>query len=232
MSWVSNYAKSSVGAKHIMAITGLALVLFVLVHMVGNLLIYVGRDALNTYAATLKGNPLLLWGARLGLLTMVAIHIGAALRLTMMNRAARPQKYVRFKPIRSPFYSRVMPLSGLILLAFIVYHLLHFTVGSVLPDHYAATEIVDGVERHDVYTMVVQGFQIPIVAISYIVAMVLLCMHLAHGVTSFFQSLGLEHPKYNRIFKYSGPAFATLIFIGNCSMPIAVLAGAITLPGA
>lgn len=233
MSWFKSYATSSVGAKHIMALTGLALTLFVLIHMIGNLLVFAGPDALNSYAATLKGKPALLWALRLGLLTVVGIHIAASARLVALNRAARPEKYRVFRPVRSPFYARVMPWSGLIVLAFIVYHLLHFTAGSILPDYHASTEILPSGEiRPDVYSMVVLSFQIPAVALSYVVAMVLLCMHLAHGVTSFFQSLGLAHPKYDAIIRYAGPVVATLILIGNCSMPLAVLAGVIDLPGA
>ena len=232
MSWLNAYVKSSVGAKHVMALTGLALVLFVLVHMLGNLLVYAGPDAINSYAATLKGNPGLLWGARLGLLGAVALHIAAGLRLTALNRLARPQKYAVYRPTRSPFYARAMAMSGLILLAFIVYHLLHFTVGTVQPDYFASTEVLAaGETRHDVYTMVVQSFGHWEVVASYLVAMVLLCMHLAHGVTSLFQSLGLEHPRYNQAIRYAGPGFATVVFLGNCSMPLAVYFGAITIPG-
>lgn len=232
MSWLNAYVKSSVGAKHIMAITGLALVLFVLVHMLGNLLIYAGPDAINSYGATLKSNPGLLWTLRLGLLGMAVVHIVAASRLVALNRQARPQKYAMYRPARSPFYARVMPLSGLILLAFIVYHLLHFTVGSVQPDYFTSTEVLaSGETRHDVYAMVVQSFGHWEVVASYLVAMVLLCMHLAHGVSSLFQSLGLEHPRYNKVIRNAGPIFATVVFIGNCSMPIAVFFGAITIPG-
>jgi succinate dehydrogenase / fumarate reductase cytochrome b subunit len=212
-----------------MALTGVALVVFVLIHMIGNLAVFAGRDALNSYAAALQSSGMLLWVARIGLLAMVVIHIAAAARLVALNRAARPVKYVKFKPLAAPFYARVMPWTGLILIAFIVYHLLHFTAGAIMSDAYDA---VDPQGRHDVYTMVVLGFQNAAVAISYIVAMAILCMHLAHGVSSMFQSLGLEHPKYNPLIARAGPAFATLIFIGNCSMPVAILAGVIKLPGA
>lgn len=235
MSWFKSYIKSSVGAKHIMAITGLVLSGFVLIHMIGNLQIFLGQDAINEYAAGLKANPPLLWGVRAVLLVSVVVHIAAALRLVSINRAARPVKYHVFRPSRSPFYARVMPWTGLILLAFIVYHIMHFTLGMVLPDAYAARQVIDpikGSSRQDVYTMMVLGFQNPVVAISYIVAMALLCMHLAHGVSSFFQSLGLNHPKYNGFIRASGPVYALVVFLGNVSMPIAVLAGALKLPGA
>lgn len=233
MSWLSSYVKSSVGAKHLMAITGVVLSLFVLAHMASNLLLLVSQDAINAYAHGLKSTPPLLWGARATLLLMVTVHIVAALRLTAINRAARPVSYVRFKPVRSPFYARVMPWTGLILLAFIFYHLLHFTLGTVQTASFAgAPGNVDALGRPDVYSMVVHGFQNPLVAGSYLVAMVLLCMHLAHGVTSMFQSIGFSHPKYNAIVRYAGPVFAGVVFAGNTLIVVAVLAGAVALPGA
>lgn len=227
MSWFNSYIKSSVGAKHVMAITGLGLALFVLVHMLGNLSIYLGRDALNTYAEGLQSMPAVVWAARAGLLVLVLVHLSAAMRLTALNRAARPVKYQVFKPSATPFYARAMASTGIILVAFIIYHLLHFTVGSVMADAYQTYEKIEGYERHDVYSMVVLGFQNVAVAMSYVLAMVLLCMHLAHGVSSFFQSLGLSHPKYRGFIRKVGPVYALIILIGNCSIPLSVLAGII-----
>lgn len=239
MSWVSSYVKSSVGAKHIMAITGIILAGFVLVHMLGNLLLLAGQDAINAYSAGLRETPALLWVARLVLLGSVVLHIASAYRLTVLNRAARPVKYARYRPIRTHFYARTMAMSGLILLAFIVYHLLHFTLGQVQPESFAFLEQsagtyanVDALGRPDVYSMVVTGFQNPLVSASYIVAMVLLSMHLAHGVSSLFQSLGVNHPKYDTFVRYAGPVFAGVIFAGNTLIVLAVLAGIVKLPGA
>jgi succinate dehydrogenase / fumarate reductase cytochrome b subunit len=216
-----------------MAITGIILAVFVLGHMLGNLQIFLGQDAINSYALALQNNFPLLWGTRVVLLVSVVVHIAAALRLVTLNRAARPVRYQVFRPSRSPYYARVMPWTGLILLAFIIYHILHFTLGLVMPDAYAAQEeLATGLSRHDVYTMVVLGFQNYAVAFSYLVAMAFLCMHLAHGVSSFFQSLGLRHPKYNGVIRNAGPIFGWLIFIGNSAMPIAVMTGLVTLPGA
>ncbi|HWN71908.1 MAG TPA: succinate dehydrogenase cytochrome b subunit, partial [Haliangium sp.] len=173
------------------------------------------------------------WGTRVTLLAAVTVHIVAALRLTRLNRAARPVAYARYKPLRSPFYARAMPWTGLILAAFIVYHLLHFTIGVVQGSTFAeAPGNVDALGRPDVYSMMVHGFQNPIVAGSYLVAMALLCMHLAHGVTSMFQSVGFYHPKYNGIVRYAGPVFAGLVFAGNTLIVLAILVGAVTLPGA
>lgn len=233
MSWVSSYVKSSVGAKHLMAITGIVLSVFVLGHMAGNLLLFAGPDAINAYAEGLKNTPPLLWGTRVVLLVSVVVHVAAGLRLAAINRAARPVKYVRFRPVRTPFYARVMPWTGMILFAFIVFHLLHYTVGIVDGSTYAGTAgNVDAAGRPDVYSMMVSGFSNPLIAGSYLVAMVLLCMHLAHGVTSMFQSIGFNHPKYNTIVRYAGPVFGGVVFVGNTLIVLAVLAGVVTLPGA
>ena len=226
MSWFGRYLKSSVGTKHVMAGTGLLLVGFVLAHMAGNLQVFKGREALNAYAETLQAMGPLLWVARLGLIAIVLVHIASAVRLVAMNSAARPVPYKRVHREKSTFASRAMPMTGMIVLAFIIFHLLHFTAGVIQHGNY---EMVDEFGRHDVYGMVVAGFQSPIVSGFYILSMILLALHLNHGCSSFFQSLGLNHPKYNGVFKMVGPAFATLVLVGNCAMPIAVLAGVIKL---
>jgi succinate dehydrogenase / fumarate reductase cytochrome b subunit len=194
--------------------------------MAGNLQVFKGRDALNAYAVSLQNLGPLLWTARIGLLVIVLVHISSALRLVSLNKAARPVAYKKVHREKSTFASRAMPMTGLILLAFIIFHLLHFTFGVVQNDGY---KMLDEFGRHDVYGMVVTGFKAPAVTIAYVISMLLLGLHLSHGCTSFFQSLGFNHPKYNGLFKMVGPAIATLIVIGNCSMPIAVLAGVIKL---
>lgn len=226
MSWVSRYMKSSVGAKHVMAVTGLILSLFVLAHMLGNLLVFVPGDPkpINVYAVGLKtaGSGSVVWLVRLAILGAVVVHIAAGLRLSSLNRAARPVKYQVYRPIRSSFYSRSMAWSGLALLAFITFHLLHYTFGVVSPATFApALAQPDG--SPDVFGMMVYGFRAPAVAITYIVAMAFLCMHLAHGMSSWFQSLGLNHPKYNDVIRYVGPVYAGVIFAGNTMIVLAVL---------
>jgi succinate dehydrogenase / fumarate reductase, cytochrome b subunit len=228
MSWVSQYLKSSIGGKHLMGVTAIVLVLFVIQHMIGNLLVFAGPNALNAYAAGLKDLGPLLWIARAGLLAFALAHIVRGLMLWQGNRRARPVNYVRYKPIRSKLYNRSVAATGILLLAFIVYHLLHFTFGVTNPDHFHR---LDPLARHDVYSMVVLGFQSPIVSAVYIVAMLFLAMHLAHGASSFFQSLGWKHPKYNGLLERLGPAIGLVVFAGNVAMPIAVLAGVIDLPG-
>ena len=205
-----------------MAITGFALFGFVVLHMVGNLQIFLGRDVLNGYAAFLKSKPLLVWGARLGLLALVMFHVWAAIRVTQANRIARPIAYAVNPPIAASYASRTMPMSGLIVAAFIVYHLLHFTVGGV---DATLLEFKDSAGRHDVYRMVIVGFSKPLVSVFYLVGMGLLYMHLSHGLSAMFQSLGLKTKATGRWIEHFAKVTALAIFIGNCSIPIAVMAG-------
>lgn len=227
MSWFEKYAKSSVGAKQVMAVTALLLVGFLIMHMIGNLQLFAGREAVNSYAAMLKGLGPLLWVARIILLMATVAHVASAIRVVKLNRAARPIAYKKVATERSSISSRSMLISGLVLAAFLIFHLVHFTLGGGPMSE--AFNSVDAQGRHDVYTMTVLGFQNPGISIFYIVAMGLLCMHLSHGVTSFFQTLGINHPKYNGAIKMTGPVIAGILLVGNCSMPIAVLAKVVTL---
>lgn len=227
MGWVVKFAKSSIGAKVLMAVTGAALFGFVLAHMLGNLQIFLGQETFNAYAAFLQGNKELLWVLRSGLIVAVLLHIVSGLRLALLNSAARPVAYSKKTFVKASLTSRTMALSGLVLLAFIVFHLLHFTLGVVQPEAYHLT---DAKGRHDAFSMFILGFQSAPIAISYIVAMVLLALHLEHGASSLFQSLGLNHPRYNGLIHRIGPVFAIFIATGNILMPVAVLLGWIQLP--
>jgi succinate dehydrogenase / fumarate reductase cytochrome b subunit len=241
--------RSSLGAKYVMALTGIGLIGFVVAHMLGNLLIYLGPDALNSYAKALKDRPALLWTARTGLLTIFLVHLVLGIRLWLQNRQARGVRYVHEDTVQASWASRNMLLTGLVLLAFIIFHLAHFTFGVVTtyspkageqvsyldlretgPADPARSQSDDG-GRHDVYKMVVVGFSIPWVTITYVVAQVFLWLHLWHGASSWFQSLGINHPAYNPLIRAVGPVLATAVLIGNCSIPLAVLSGLIGLPG-
>lgn len=227
MSWVIRFLKSTVGAKTIVAITGLGLFGFVLQHMVANLAIFSGREAMNAYAYWIKHKPLILWGGRSAILAAFVAHVYFTVRLTARNRAARKVGYQRYKSLAERLFSRWMVLSGLLVLAFITYHLLHFTLGVTNPDHFS---LVDPQGRHDVYSMFILGFQQVPVAVSYMIAMLLLGVHLSHGVSSLFQTLGLNSPKWKPLIRWVGPLFAAVIVIGNLSMPLAVLLGYLQLP--
>ncbi|HQZ15470.1 MAG TPA: succinate dehydrogenase cytochrome b subunit [Vicinamibacteria bacterium] len=206
---------TTVARKVIMALTGVVLTGFVLIHMIGNLLLYQGPEALNHYGELLQSKPPLVWTARLVLLACVALHIWAATTLTLANWAARPVGYRKTAYEASTYASRTMRWGGPLLLLFIVYHLLHFTVGSVHPDFV----------RGDVYHNVVVGFQNPLVAFFYALSMVALSLHLFHGVESMLQTMGLSHPKYNGLRKVIGVAYAAVVAVGNLSFPLSVFFG-------
>lgn len=223
---MGSYARaltSTLGLKFIVSITGVLLVGFVIGHLAGNLQMFVGPDAVNTYAAMLKGMPGPLWAVRLGLLAMFLVHIWANLKLRARNAAARSREYEVKKPIISTIYSRTMLLSGLILLAFVIYHLAHFTLGLIQPELYTLEE--GG--RHDVYSMTAAGFQNPLIAISYIVAMGLLFMHLAHGVSSVFQTIGWRKPRFVPAVQMLGYIVAIGVVLGNIAIVVACLVGII-----
>jgi succinate dehydrogenase / fumarate reductase cytochrome b subunit len=217
---------SSIGKKILVALTGLALVLFVLGHMVGNLLIFAGQDAINEYGHMLHtmGHGGLIWVARLGLLAAVVIHVVTTVQLTKQNREARLERYGKEATRVATPASRIMIYSGLTILAFVIYHLLHFTVrvGNEYNDPAKYTAMLDGEPVHNVYKMVIDGFSWAPASVFYIVAVVLLCNHLSHGVSSLFQTLGLTTNKTWPLFQKLGQAFALVVLIGNCSIPVAI----------
>jgi succinate dehydrogenase cytochrome b subunit len=223
MNLFSRAYHSSLGKKYVMAITGLLLFLFVVAHMAGNLQVYLGREQMNAYAELLQSKQGLLWTARAGLFVIAVLHVISALQLAAENRAARPESYAEGKPIAT-VASRTILLSGLIVFAFIIYHLLHFTLGVTNPDF---VDLHDAAGRHDVYAMVVEAFRNPYVSVFYVISMGLLCLHLSHGVSSLFQSLGIRRKTTVASFNRFAQVSAILIFIGNCSIPLSILAGVV-----
>jgi succinate dehydrogenase / fumarate reductase, cytochrome b subunit len=209
--------QTTIGKKAIMAVTGFILFGFVVAHLLGNLQIYISPEAINHYAASLRTIPALLWGARITLLVAVILHIWSSFELWRLQRAARPVPYVKKTNLHSTYASRTMMWSGPIVLAFVIFHLLHFTFGVVHPG--------GPFDEGNVYNNVVTGFQFWPVSLFYIIAMVLLCLHLYHGLWSMFQSLGFSHPVYTPWLKLFAKIVAILIAAGNISIPIAVLAG-------
>lgn len=218
MHWLADFYRATVGKKFVMAVTGILLFGFVVVHMIGNLQIYQGPEKLNHYAELLRNLPALVWGARIVLGFCVLVHILAAVQLTLRNWGSRPVKYRIRHYQEADYAARTMVWSGPIIAAFVVYHLLHFTVGSVHPSFVAT----------DVYHNVVAGFQVPAVAIFYMLANGLLGFHLYHGLWSLFQTFGLNHPAYNAWRRVVAAAFATVIGVANISIPLAVLLGRIS----
>lgn len=224
MRRVFKFTQSTIGKKYIMAVTGLIFVLYVVVHMLGNLKLYMGAEKINAYGHFLRevgheafGHGGILWIFRVVLLVAVALHVWAALSLWRTSKKARPVGYQKQDFQEATYASRTMRLGGLILAVFIVYHILHLTTGHANP----------GFEHGEVYANVVAGFSVWWASAFYILAMIFLGLHLYHGTWSFLQTLGAAHPKYNRWRKRLALVIAWLVVIGNISFPLAVLIGVV-----
>jgi succinate dehydrogenase / fumarate reductase, cytochrome b subunit len=226
MSWFATYVRSSIGAKHLMAVTGLLLFLFAIVHMVGHLQMFGGQDMYNSYAHLLQNLWEVKWPVRAGLLGLLIVHVVVAIGLVAKNRAARPVGYARYQPVVSSPLGRAMAWTGLAVFAFLAFHILHFTVGQIQPGYF---HVMDPKDRWDAYSMFVHGFQNPAIYGVYLVGIGLFAMHLGHGAASWLQSLGLRHPKYPA--DQLGPWLAVVLFAGYMIPPTAVLVGLLTLPG-
>lgn len=218
---------SSIGKKLVVALTGLMLVGFLLGHMAGNLLIFQGREDINDYAEFLH-HMLHGWGIwifRLGLLGAFFLHIVATVSLVQQNRAARESRYACDATVQAPGSSRMMIWSGLTIVAFAVFHIFHFTVR--VDPALAAMKDPGNPARHDVYGMVIAGFQSPVVVIFYLVAISLLCSHLSHGIASVFQTLGLRTVKSRAAITNLSWGITILLWIGFLSIPILISTGAL-----
>ena len=243
MNFVGAFFRSSIGRKIVMAVTGLILVGFVIGHLVGNLQIFQEPDHINGYGQFLHSLGPLLWVARLVIIASVVLHIWAATVLTLENYRARGAAPYGIKhTIRATLASRAMRVTGYVVLAFLLYHLAHFTWGLAqtgsykenLP-HYTMTGdyrvagflIVRAgtTDVLDVYNMVILGFQNPVVSLFYIVAVGLLSFHLLHGIDSLFQTLGLRSEKWSAALHKIALAFCAAYFLANLAIPGAVLAG-------
>jgi succinate dehydrogenase / fumarate reductase cytochrome b subunit len=219
------FYRTSIGKKVIMAVTGLILFGFVVVHMLGNLKAFQGQDYFNNYALFLRevGNPVLgheqaLWLTRIILLSAVVLHIVAAVQLTKMEYDSRQVRYTRFKPVQATLASRTMIWGGIVIFLFIIYHILHLTTGTVHPDFH----------HEDAYGNMVRGFQQWYVSLFYILAVGALGMHLYHGAWSMFQTLGLNSSNYNHALRWFSIIVAIFIFVGYAVLPLAVMAGILT----
>ena len=220
-----HFYAAPIGKKVVMAVTGLILFGYALGHMLGNLQIFsADPDQINHYAAFLHStaNFAPLWVIRFVLLAAVVLHIVAALQLTRIKSDARPVGYVKKKDVPASYAARTMMWSGPIIAAFVIFHVLHLTVGAVMP----LRDV--GENQPDVRYNIVSGFQNPLVSAFYILAMVLLCMHLYHGLWSMCQSLGWIDPRHNDKIKKAAGAIAILICAGFVSVPLAVLAGVVS----
>ena len=214
--------RTTIGKKLIMAVTGLILVGYLILHMYGNLHTFQGPEELNAYGVFLRsvGSPALmneqaLWTVRIILLVSALLHIWAAVALTQLDWASRPVGYRTRRVVSASWASRTMRWSGVLIAIFVVYHILHFTIGSVHPSF----------DRHDIYHNVTVAFRNPLVALFYIVTMILIGLHLWHGVWSMFQTLGLNNRGRNRFWGGVAAVVSVVVALGFISVPFAILVG-------
>lgn len=235
MTAVMTVYRSSIGKKAVMALTGFILVGFVVIHMVGNLKIYTGAEHLNAYAGFLRdvGEPVLpretlLWIARIVLLVSVGLHILMAYQLSRANWESRPVRYDTKRNIQATYASLTMRWGGIIILLFVIYHLLHFTLGQVgyAPGAFQPEDPNNGFQT---YANVINGFRPLPVVLFYLLAMGAVCLHLYHGVWSMFQTLGLNNTRSNGLWRWVSIIIAWAVFLGNASIPIAVQLGLLHL---
>ncbi|HET6573723.1 MAG TPA: succinate dehydrogenase cytochrome b subunit [Fimbriiglobus sp.] len=235
-AWVTTYFGSSVGHKVLTALTGLGLAGFVVFHMIGNLKMLPGgpasREAINAYAHFLKHDlGLLLWIARGGLLAIFVLHIAMAVRLHAKTANARPVPYHHHRTAQASLASRTMLATGVVIGAFVLFHLAHYTFAWVHPvqapdgtwTNYLA--LTDEQGRHDVYAMMVAGFSTPWIAVLYLVAQAVLAVHLSHGVKSSLQTLGLVGRRFSLAARWLGYAVALSVLVGNGAIVLAVWLG-------
>lgn len=223
---ICSFWNSSIGKKLVVALTGLALVLFLAGHLTGNLVVFLGRGPFNDYAQFLHHflHGAGVWVARIGLLVCLVLHVWATILLTKENKAAR-EPYAYEATVQASKSSRIMIWSGSTILAFVVYHLMHFTAhigntyGSYVDPEYLAKE---GEVRMDAWQMVIDGFSVWYVVLFYLIAMTLLCSHLSHGVASIFQTLGLRSRKSKGFVNLVSKGFSLAIYVGFISIPIAI----------
>ncbi len=226
MKALISFYQSSIGKKWIVALTGVVLVLFVTGHMLGNLQVFLGAEAINIYAEKLQNLGELLWVVRAVLLATILLHITTTVLLAIQSAKARPQKYAVTRRVQATIAARTMLLSGLVLISFIIFHILHFTAQTVDPQW---RQWHDAAGRHDVHDMIVAGFQSPLVAGFYILAVFLLCLHMSHGIQSFLQTLGVRTRALAAPVAKLSPLFAWAVFLGYASIPLAVQFGFLKL---
>jgi len=215
---VVGFWQSTNGKKVVMALTGAMMLLFVIGHLLGNLLVFAGRAQINVYAQFLHFDGTLLWLVRSILIVALVLHVVATVQLALRNKKARPIPYSRRDAINSSYAARTMYWSGPIVLAFIIFHLLQITAGYIHPE---ATFIAG-----DIYHNLVTGFQVWWVSAWYVFAICLLGLHLRHGLWSMLQSVGLAHSlRKERVLKQVALIVAVLIVLGYISIPISILMG-------
>lgn len=218
----------SLGKKILMAVSGQIMVLFIILHVLGNSTMYSG--SLNAYAAQLHSLPVILWIYRPLMLTLFLIHVVIGIQLYIENRASKPQSYAIRRSLSATFAGRTMIWTGLLIGAFIVYHLLHFTLQVTNPE-ISAKMNMDALGRPDVFRMVMLSFQKTVISCVYVFSMIALFLHLSHGIQSSLQTLGLNNDRTIPVMTRAGFFSALIIFLGYASIPIVIYIGLIGLKG-
>lgn len=213
---------STIGLKIVVAVSGVVLLLFVLGHMIGNLQVFLGPAVFNAYGEKLRMFPALLWVVRAVIAAFAIVHITFTLRLAILNNAARPVAYARKQAVKATFASRTIVMSGLMLLAFVVYHLAHYTWKVTNPQYQS---LRDAHNNPDIYAMVVAGFSNPVISIAYVFAMLVLGYHLSHGIASVFQTAGWATTHTLPKFERAARVIAILLIVGYISIPVSILLG-------
>lgn len=225
--WALRLYRSTIGKKVIMAATGIILVAFVVLHMLGNLQIFAGAAKINRYSAFLHGLGELLWLERIILLLALILHVVMAYQLTMIKRNARPIGYVERDPQVSTVASRTMRWSGVLILVFVIFHILHFTTGGVFPWASRPDALYPAFNPADVYGNVISAFRVPWVVTVYVVVMLFLMLHLFHGVWASVRTLGLFKPSAHPRRRPVATVIALLVWLGFTAVPVAVFLGVI-----
>lgn len=215
---------STLGLKIIVAVSGVVLLLFVVGHMVGNLQVFLGPEVFNAYGEKLRMFPALLWVVRSAVALFAIVHVIATLRLSLLNNAARPIVYARKQAVKATLPSRTMVLSGLMVLAFVVYHLAHYTWKITNPQYQA---MKDAHNNPNIYAMVIAGFGNPLISIAYIIAMALLGFHLSHGIASIFQTAGWATTRTLRRYERAALFITIVLVAGYVSIPVFILLGVV-----
>jgi succinate dehydrogenase / fumarate reductase cytochrome b subunit len=214
------FYQSSIGKKTVVGVTGLIWVVYVLGHLAGNLQIFLGQNRINAYAEFLHNLGPVLWAVRIVLIVALVMHVVATLQLAQENRAAKSTKYAVATYQRSTLASRTMLVTGLFVLCFVVYHILHFTLQVTHPQY---RNLHDSLGRHDVYRMMILGFRKPLISLFYVLGVFFLANHLSHGIASVLQTLGVDNRKLTESISKGGTILAWLVFAGFAVIPVVIL---------
>ena len=225
--WALRLYRSTIGKKVIMAVTGIILVAFVVLHMLGNLQVFVGAEKMNTYSAFLKSLGELLWLARIILLVALILHVTMAYQLAQRSRLARPLGYERREPQVSTVASRTMRWGGVLILVFVIFHILHFTTGTIFPWASRPDALYPAFSHTDVYGNVIAAFRSPWVVAFYVVVMLFLLLHLFHGAWASLRTLGLARPSPRPLQRQVATVIALVVWLGFTAIPVAVFLGVI-----